>query len=1179
MGATLPFEPWESQSSDVSRSSGENSETEPITDSVSVPVISPVPSAPPTPSISVQNLPSAVAKPLPVIPSQTPTRPSHSRRPSGLETIRDSRLIPEDVDEQRISFSSLASLSLRDRESIDAQTLLDAGFLVDEEIALVSVIPEELPSEIPPEPVLDSLPTIEAGLEVVEPNQGVRPSRHLRRPSGLTTIRDSRLILPEAETRDEVLFTDSPIETIPLTTSLSDSGVSSNPDFELSAPPLPRSQSEPNSATSHFSSNPDIVSCGPQHHDLNDVEVISSSLLTAPSTSTSFTPPSTASFPPTPTFSSDLPLHSAASSMPTDPSWHSHLSTSSGGPFTRGSLFDDLAATMEYDYADVISRLGSSPTGSLVGYSRAHDQHDGVVEIEDEQIEPGTSADTIRRLSSYRNSEEHCSHLHSSPRSSSSNLSLTHTLELEWTPSTSLAGLSVPLSPSSMTTMTTTTESSDSQRSYDSSSASSECGHVTGLDGGFGFTEGEGDGYGTDSFLSFDSDSGEEDSKSTYGSAIQSPTLSRSVSGTASTPTSEMVTPPVFEDDLNLAKQNEEQIKMNKMGNVDVSTAGNEEVTEKLPATSHLEPSAFHGSDRSQDSLFQSATSSPLSSPTHSRTNSKRSSSRILSKSASIQNSLRQLFRRASNASKQDLPEPPEPAYSEASTSSQTLDLLVRQGSVRSQKNDEVMDSGDGYHGQRGGTFHTSVSGSGFNGDGRYGSSSSFRGGSGIGGSGGSGGRRGQDDDDRWNRRLPPSSSAQFDTDSESSEEETDEYGERSPTSKHPLRAKESAPSSDDDIPLAQQIPGALKAQRTIRRQVRDEIGKKRLERKATSAARREDRSPSSATAMAFDQRTPSAPQPQPQQPSKPFTRQRTKTMPSKSSSPFSMADLTSKLLSVQAGTSRRPSEEMPRRLSRDRSQEPPTLPRSPHLPSQEALSAPVMRSQTMSSRSLRPQRSFHRPRTAEPEAYAPPPLPTNATPNLARSATTATRRHDYNHYVSQPLASPALRSAELDREMSTRAHSRRPSIDRDVSQAPVSLDRAKSTRAHSRRPSVDTRDDPRGATLDRARSTRSHSRRPSIDDDGRRSQSRPPPMPPLPSSEVIPPVPKPIQVWQQRVFVNNLQTFHQIEVHGATTAGDVLRILEGQRVLPSGSTNWMLWEVCQDFGMGKLIISHSFAV
>ena len=126
MGATLPFEPWESQSSDVSRSSGENSETEPITDSVSVPVISPVPSAPPTPSISVQNLPSAVAKPLPVIPSQTPTRPSHSRRPSGLETIRDSRLIPEDVDEQRISFSSLASLSLRDRESIDAQTLLDA---------------------------------------------------------------------------------------------------------------------------------------------------------------------------------------------------------------------------------------------------------------------------------------------------------------------------------------------------------------------------------------------------------------------------------------------------------------------------------------------------------------------------------------------------------------------------------------------------------------------------------------------------------------------------------------------------------------------------------------------------------------------------------------------------------------------------------------------------------------------------------------------------------------------------------------------------------------------------------------------------------------------------------------------------------------------------------------------
>lgn len=1174
MGATLPFEPWESQSSDISRSS-ENSETEPLTDSVSSAVNSPSLSTPTTPSLPT------VPKPLPVVPGQTPTRPSHSRRPSGLETIRDSRLIPEDVDEQRISFSSLASLSSKDRESIDAQTLLDAGFLADQQIALSS---GESSSEAISEPILDSLPTIAAGLEIVEPSQGVRPSRHLRRPSGLTTIRDSRLISPESETRDDVLFTESPIEVIPLTSS-SDGALPSSTDSDFSTPVLLRSHSEPNPVTpSLFPAQLDVVSSNILHHDIGNPEVLPSPSEFTAHSSVSSTSPSTATFPPSPTFSSDLPLDSTTStSMSSDPLFQSRLDglhpsfMSSATPFTRGSLFDDLADTMEYDYADVISRLGSSPTASIVGYSRAHDQHDGIVEIEDDQFEPGTSADTIRRLSSYRNSTEHCSHSQSSQRSSTSNL----TLELEWTPSSSLG---LPLSPSSMTTMTTTTESSDGQMSYEpSSSDSSEYGHPHGSAFGLGFTEGEGDGYRTDSFLSFDSDDSGEDSKSTYGSAIQSPTLSRSVSDSTSLPTSQMVTPPIFEDDLDLdlAKEKEEP---SKTDDTQMPTAGNEEPTEKPSAISHLEHTGFHGSDRPSESPFQSATSSPLSSPALSRANSKRSSNRILSKSASIQNSLRQLFRRASNASK---PEVSEPLIPEASSSSQTLEMLVRQGSVRSRHGDETMDSTGGYRRQRSGTFHSSASGSGYNGDGRYGSSASFRGSSGIGGSGGSGGRRGQDDDDdRWNRRQPPSSAAQFDTDSESSEEEdeTDEYGERSPISKHPLRAKESAPSSDDDVPLAQQIPGALKAQKTIRRQVRDEFGKKRLERKATAAARREIPSPvpASATSVAFDQRTSSAPQPQPpQQPSKPFSRLRTKTLPSKSSSPFSISDLTTKLLTVQVGQGpsfRRPSEEVPRRLSRDRSQEPPSLPRSPHPP-QENSSAPVMRSQTMSSRSLRPQRSFHRPHTAEQDAHvpAPPPLPSDPVSNLGRSATTATRRaHDYNHHSYQPLASPALRSADLDTEFQARAHSRRPSVDRDISQPPVSLDRARSTRAHSRRPSVDARDDPRGVTLDRARSTRSHSRRPSVDDDGRRSQSRPPPMPPLYSSEVVPPVPKPVQMWQQRIFVNNLQSFNQIEVHAGTTAGDVLRILESQRALPGGGTSWMLWEVCQDFGMGKFDISLS---
>ncbi|KAI0081629.1 hypothetical protein K474DRAFT_1587482 [Panus rudis PR-1116 ss-1] len=63
--------------------------------------------------------------------------------------------------------------------------------------------------------------------------------------------------------------------------------------------------------------------------------------------------------------------------------------------------------------------------------------------------------------------------------------------------------------------------------------------------------------------------------------------------------------------------------------------------------------------------------------------------------------------------------------------------------------------------------------------------------------------------------------------------------------------------------------------------------------------------------------------------------------------------------------------------------------------------------------------------------------------------------------------------------------------------------------------------------------------------------------------------------MWQQRVFVNSLQSFCQVEVSAATTAGEVLRILESQNALPGGSGGgWMLWEVCQDFGMERPIRS-----
>ena len=60
-------------------------------------------------------------------------------------------------------------------------------------------------------------------------------------------------------------------------------------------------------------------------------------------------------------------------------------------------------------------------------------------------------------------------------------------------------------------------------------------------------------------------------------------------------------------------------------------------------------------------------------------------------------------------------------------------------------------------------------------------------------------------------------------------------------------------------------------------------------------------------------------------------------------------------------------------------------------------------------------------------------------------------------------------------------------------------------------------------------------------------------------------------QMWQQRVFIGNMQRFCLVEISSGTSAGDVLNMVDGQGALDQtpGSGGWMLWEVSQDFGMG----------
>ncbi|KAM5539467.1 hypothetical protein V8D89_006919 [Ganoderma adspersum] len=357
--------------------------------------------------------------------------------------------------------------------------------------------------------------------------------------------------------------------------------------------------------------------------------------------------------------------------------------------------------------------------------------------------------------------------------------------------------------------------------------------------------------------------------------------------------------------------------------------------------------------------------------------------------------------------------------------------------------------------------------------------------------------------------------------------------------------------TTDDDVPLAQQIPGALKAQRTIRRQVRDELDQKRAERRARAQQ-------ALLQQQQHEEQRPTIPS-QRSSPSRPVGRPRTRTLPSNMNSPFSAGDLTSKLLNLQTpspgGTppsvppmpsSAPPLPGRSKRPSFDGNEAHPSspLPRGRTITGDLGSFAPsAQRSQPAQegSRTLRPTRSFHRrPRTADPETT--PPLPAQTPPSaslsrsgtsLSRSGTTSRRRP----VVEEPLPPPpySANTPTLDRGKSTRsAPSRRPSYERPENSGFVVTSRSRSAVGHA------------AAAV----------------------------APPLASPSVFaqPAKTTGAQMWQQRVFIGNMQRFVLVEIGSVTTAGDVLSIVDGQGALEQSRDGWMLWEVSQDFGMERPI-------
>lgn len=420
---------------------------------------------------------------------------------------------------------------------------------------------------------------------------------------------------------------------------------------------------------------------------------------------------------------------------------------------------------------------------------------------------------------------------------------------------------------------------------------------------------------------------------------------------------------------------------------------------------------------------------------------------------------------------------------------------------------------------------------------------------------------------------------------------------------------EEDEDSEDDDMPLAQVIPGALTAQKTIRRQVREE----REQRKREKALRintdsQRDRqttlrpagagsgvgggdlgSSSSRDAAAIAAAAVlTASQPQ--------GRQRTLTLPGKAPSPavLNPHDLARKLQSVQMADVTSPTYPM---YAHQLPQSPQNLVQSPSHPTQPSVShsksfsrpsadfqrplyptppqtsssatSPAARSRSIRQPTpaqpftsptgtnppplptLRPMRSFHRPSERspagidEPRSLAVPADEERRSRTSATSVTPARGSHESQHHRSLSLSRRSTERERAERVIPVEPVPALPSNIRTSYE-----EHRKLTKSHpEQKATTSTRTSAEGERLPRT------------------SNQHPPP----PIGANWSPL-----VTQQRVFVGNLQQFHMVEIGPGTAAGDVVALMESQGALVgwAGMGGWMVFEIAQDFGMGSFSIA-----
>ncbi|KAK0504159.1 hypothetical protein EDD18DRAFT_1099386 [Armillaria luteobubalina] len=348
------------------------------------------------------------------------------------------------------------------------------------------------------------------------------------------------------------------------------------------------------------------------------------------------------------------------------------------------------------------------------------------------------------------------------------------------------------------------------------------------------------------------------------------------------------------------------------------------------------------------------------------------------------------------------------------------------------------------------------------------------------GGWGGSGddGRGG----DRRGMRSSFSTPSSSDASSESEDDSDGEYGQGSKAV--PPR------DSDDDVPLAQRIPTALKAQKTLRLKTKEERDQRRRDR-AARRARQETLRPAGAAAPA--PQLMSSTQEAALHASRSIRRPRTQTVSGPARRmPFAVEDLTQRLQHVQAA---------------DLRAEPADVTRSPSPPK---------------AKTLRPMRSFHQPERRRFDDHAVVPLP--GAP-LVRSSTRARSRARDDTQVSRRVVSemPADTEQKLYRS-TTRS---RPRAHEDV------------PRVHSEMPPgaetklallVGTTPEDTIPPLPRHSEDRKLAK-----GGGRTSSEQPRAM----GSTPVPVV--------KGVVVATAQSYNMVEIGASTNAGDVVDMVEAQ--------------------------------